>query len=157
MDIEYKAWWAIKKLNLDFERLGLKRVLDINEVEELRNDAYLNSKIEKDILKKWHDQIIACKTFKHGDQLLLYDSKLHFFPSKLKSRWTGPFIIHQVHPNGSVDLTNSKDSDRPKTRCVKCTPMCASARVAPSNIMYSWCGYRSTGTGVLTIEVLLFR
>ena len=41
---------------------------------------------------------------------MLYDSKLHLFPSKLKSRWTGSFIIHQVHPNGSVDLLNSKDS-----------------------------------------------
>ena len=110
MEIEYKAWWAIKNLNLDLGRAGLKRVLDINELEELRNNAYLNSKIEKDILKKWHDQIIARKTFKHGDQALLYDSKLHLFSGKLKSRWTGPFIIHQVHPNGSVDLLNSKDS-----------------------------------------------
>ena len=42
--------------------------------------------------------------------MLLYDSKLHLFPSKLKSRWTGPFIIHQVYLNGSVDLLNSKDS-----------------------------------------------
>ena len=73
MEIEYKAWWAIKNLNLDLRRAGLKRVLDINELEELRNDAYLNSKIEKDRLKKWHDQIIARKTFKHGDQVLLYD------------------------------------------------------------------------------------
>ena len=88
VEIEYKAWWAIKKLNLDLGRASLKRVLDINELEELRNDAYLNSKILKDKLKKWHDQIIACKTFKHGDQVLLYDSKLHHFPGKLKSRWT---------------------------------------------------------------------
>ena len=43
MEIEYKAWWAIKKLNLDLERVGLKRFLDLNELEELQNDAYLNS------------------------------------------------------------------------------------------------------------------
>ena len=48
-------------------------------------------------------------------------------------------------------------TDRPKTRCVKCTPMCASARVAPSNIVYQRYGYRSTGTGVLTTKVLLLR
>ena len=52
MEIEYKAWWAIKKLNLDLGRSGLKRFLDINELEELRNDAYLNSKIAKERLKK---------------------------------------------------------------------------------------------------------
>ena len=42
--------------------------------------------------------------------MLLYDSKIYLFPGKRKSRWTGLFIIHQVHPNGSVDLLNSKDS-----------------------------------------------
>ena len=110
VEIEYKAWWAIKKMNLDLGRAGLKRVLDINELEELQNDAYLNSKIAKDKFKKWHDRIVAYKTFKQGDQVFLYDSKFHLFPGKLKSRWTGSFIIHQVHPNGSVDLLNSKDS-----------------------------------------------
>ena len=52
VEVEYKAWWAIKKLNLDLGRAGLKRVLDIKELEELRNGAYLNSKIAKDRLKK---------------------------------------------------------------------------------------------------------
>ena len=110
VEIEYKAWWAIKKLNLDLGRAGLKRFLDINEFEELQNDAYLNSKITKGGMKKWHDQLIAHKNFKQGDQVSLYDSKLHLFPSKLKSKWTGPFVIHQVYPNGEVDLLNSKDN-----------------------------------------------
>ena len=47
MDIEYKAWWEIKKLNLDLGRSSLNRFLDLNELEDLQNDAYLNSKIEK--------------------------------------------------------------------------------------------------------------
>ena len=108
VEIEYKAWW--EKLNLDMGKAGLKRLLDIKELEELRNDAYSNSKIAKDKLKKWHDQLISRKHFKQGDQVLLYDSKLHLFPSKLKSRWTGPFTFQEVYPNGSVDLFNSKDN-----------------------------------------------
>ncbi|RVW20994.1 Retrovirus-related Pol polyprotein from transposon 17.6 [Vitis vinifera] len=40
MEVEYKAWWAIKKLNMDLTRAGLKRCLDLNELEEMRNDAY---------------------------------------------------------------------------------------------------------------------
>ena len=91
-------------------RAGLKRILDITELEELRNDVDFNSKIEKDRLKKWPNQLIARKNFEQGDQVLLYDSKLHLFPGELKSRWTGPFIIHQVHPYGSMDLFNSKDN-----------------------------------------------
>ena len=48
MEIEYKAWWKIKKLNMDLSRPGVKRFLDLNELEEIRNDAYLNSKIAKE-------------------------------------------------------------------------------------------------------------
>ena len=54
-EVEYKAWWGIKKLNMDLIRAGLKRCLDLNELEEMRNDAYLSSKIAKERLKKWHD------------------------------------------------------------------------------------------------------
>ena len=51
VEIEYKAWWVVKKMNLDMGRAGLKRLLDINELEELRNDAYVNSKIAKEKLR----------------------------------------------------------------------------------------------------------
>ncbi|RVW35038.1 Transposon Tf2-11 polyprotein [Vitis vinifera] len=106
VEVEYKAWWAIKKLNMDLTRAGLKRCLDLNELEEMRNDAYLNSKIAKERLKKWHDQLVNQKNFAKGQRVLLYDSKLHLFPRKLKSRWTGPFIIHDVQSNGVVELLN---------------------------------------------------
>ena len=59
--------------------------------------------------KKWHDQMITGKNFNKGDQVLLYDSKLHLFLGKLRSRWTGPFIVQRTHPNGSVDLINPND------------------------------------------------
>ena len=96
------------EIELGYELSWLKRMLDIDELEELRNDAYFNSKIAKDRQKKWHDQLITQKTFNQGDQVLLYDPKLHLFLSKLKSRWTSPFIIHQAYLNGSVDLLNLK-------------------------------------------------
>ena len=110
VEIEYKAWWAIKNLNMDLERASVKRFLDLNELEEPRNDAYLNSKITKERSKKWHDQMVARKHFQKGDKVLLYDSKLHIFPGKLKSRWIGPFTIHQVYPNGAVELFSSNES-----------------------------------------------
>ncbi|RVW35845.1 hypothetical protein CK203_108122 [Vitis vinifera] len=43
--------------------------------------------------------------------VLLYDSRLHIFLGKLKSRWISPFIIHQVHLNGVVELLNSNSTD----------------------------------------------
>ena len=111
VEVEYKAWWAIKRVNMDLIRAGAKRCLDLNEMEELRYNAYINSKVAKQRMKKWHDQLISNKEFHKGQRVLLYDSRLHVFPGKLKSRWIGPFIIHQVHPNGVVELLNSKSTD----------------------------------------------
>ena len=102
-EIEYKAWWAIKKVNMDLTRAGAKRYLNLNEMEELRNEAYINSKIAKQRIKRWLDQLISKKEFQKGQRVLLYDSRLHIFLGKLKSRWIGPFIIHQVHSDGVVD------------------------------------------------------
>nr|CAN66443.1 hypothetical protein VITISV_011562 [Vitis vinifera] len=111
VEVEYKAWWAIKRLNMDLIRAGAKRCLDLNEIEELRNDAYINSKVAKQRMKRWHDKLISNKEFRKGQRVLLYDSRLHIFPGKLKSRWIGPFIIHQVHLNGVVELLNSNGTD----------------------------------------------
>ena len=95
---------------MDLSRAWVKRFLDLNELEEIRNDAYLNSKIAKERSKKWHDQMITSKNFNKGYQVLLYDSKLHLFSGKLMSRWTGPFIVQQANPNGSIDLLNPNDN-----------------------------------------------
>ena len=65
--------------------VGLKRFLDLNELEEKRNEAYMNSKISKDKLKRCHDQIVLRKKFQKRQKVLLYDSKLHIFFRKLKS------------------------------------------------------------------------
>ena len=96
---------------MDMTRAVAKRCLDLNEMEELRNDAYINSKVAKQMMKRWHDQLVSNKKFWKGQRVLLYDSRLHIFPGKLKSRWIGPFIIHQVHLNGVVELLNSNSID----------------------------------------------
>ena len=54
--------------------------------------------------------MITGKNFNKGDQVLLYDSKLHLFLGKLKSRLTDPFIVQQAYPNGSVDLLDPNDN-----------------------------------------------
>ncbi|WKA10529.1 hypothetical protein VitviT2T_028095 [Vitis vinifera] len=111
VEVEYKAWWAIKMLNMDLIKAGAKRYLDLNEMEELRIDDYINSKVAKQRMKRWHDQLISNKEFRKGKRVLLYDSRLHIFLGKLKSRWICPFIIHQVCPNGVVELLNSNSTD----------------------------------------------
>ncbi|RVW72368.1 hypothetical protein CK203_056229 [Vitis vinifera] len=110
IEVQYKAWWAIKTLNMDLNRADMKRFLDLNEIEELRNEAYINSNIAKQRLKRWHDQLVSRKEFQKGQRVLLYDFKLHIFPRKLKSRWIGPFTIQEVYSNGVVELLNSTET-----------------------------------------------
>ena len=42
LELEYKAMWAIKKLNYDFQAAKEKKLLHMNELKELRNEAYDN-------------------------------------------------------------------------------------------------------------------
>ncbi|XP_070667562.1 uncharacterized protein [Malus domestica] len=106
MELEHKAYWAIKHLNFDYQAAGEKRKLQLNELEEIRNDAYENAKIYKDKTKKFHDAHILRKKFQSGQKVLLFNSRLKLFPGKLKSRWNGPYRVVQVHLHGDMDIQN---------------------------------------------------
>ena len=101
--------WAIKKMNCDFQAAKKKRLLQMNELEELSNEAYDNVIIYKEKTKRWHDQKILRREFKVGEQVLLYNSRLKLFLGKLKSRWSGPYIVITSTPFGAVTL---KDESR---------------------------------------------
>ena len=104
LELEYKAMWAIKKLNFDFKMAKEERLLQLNELEELRNEAYDNARIYKDKTKKWHDQRILRKQFRAGDQVLLFNSRLRLFPGNLKSKWSGPYTVVSSTTFGAVTL-----------------------------------------------------
>ena len=63
--------WAIKKLNCDFQVVKEKRLLQMNELEEFRNEACDNAKIFKDKTKKWHDKRNMRRELKVGELVLL--------------------------------------------------------------------------------------
>ena len=76
----------------------------MNELEELRNEAYDNAKIYKEKTKRWHDQNFLRREYKAGEQVLLYNSRLNLFLGKLKSRWSGPYTMVASTPFGAVIL-----------------------------------------------------
>ncbi|CAN6542794.1 unnamed protein product [Malus baccata var. baccata] len=104
VELEHKAFWAVKKLNFEMDAAGEKRALQLNEMEEFRNDAYENAKIYKERTKKWHDQHILRREFYIGQQVLLFNSRLKLFPGKLRTRWSGPFTVVQVFPYGTIEI-----------------------------------------------------
>ena len=103
--------WAIKKLNFEFKATKEERLLQLNELEELRNEAYDNARIYKDKTKKWHDQKILRREFKAGDQVLLFNSRLKLFPGKLKSKWSGPYTVVESTTFGVVTLKTTNGEE----------------------------------------------
>ena len=89
---------------MDLDAAGAKRFLDLQELEELRLGAYENAEIYKERTKRWHDKKLVPKTYEVGDKVLLFNSRLRLFPGKLRSRWSGPFVVHHIYPHGAVDL-----------------------------------------------------
>ena len=61
--LESKAFWAIKKLNFDLKASGVERLLQLNELEEFRNEAYENARLYKEKTKRWHENLILRKEF----------------------------------------------------------------------------------------------
>nr|GMC71674.1 uncharacterized protein LOC104591032 [Ipomoea batatas] len=97
VELEHKAYWAVKQCNMRMDETGELRKLQLQELEEIRNDAYESSRIYKEKTKAFHDQKISRKIFSIGQKVLLYHSRLKLFPGKLRSRWVGPFVVTNVH------------------------------------------------------------
>lgn len=108
VELEHKAMWAIKMFNFDMLVAGSNRKLHLNELEELRNDAYESSRIYKARTKAFHDSHINRKSFEPGQKVWLFNSKLRLFPGKLRSRWDGPYVVVQSWSHGAVEIHNPR-------------------------------------------------
>nr|GFA99047.1 reverse transcriptase domain-containing protein [Tanacetum cinerariifolium] len=107
IELEHKAYWALKQTNFDMSVEGDHRKIKLNELNELHDHAYENSLICKEKTKRIHDSKIKNRIFNVGDHVLLFNSRLKIFPGKLKSRWSGPFTISKVFAYGTVELSHA--------------------------------------------------
>ncbi|GKE73886.1 hypothetical protein Tco_1535927, partial [Tanacetum coccineum] len=90
---------------MDLKKAGANRFLQINELDELRLDAYESSISYKETIMSWHDKRIKTPTiYEKGDKVLLISSCLRLFLGKLKSRWYGPFAVSKDMKNGAIEL-----------------------------------------------------
>nr|GEW76044.1 DNA-directed DNA polymerase [Tanacetum cinerariifolium] len=105
IELEHRAYWALKHVNFNLKTAGDHRKLQLNELSELRDQAYENSVIYKERMNKLHDSKIKNRIFNVGDQVLLFNSHLKILSGKLKTRWSGPFTITQVFPYGTIELS----------------------------------------------------
>ncbi|XP_076938342.1 uncharacterized protein LOC143606462, partial [Bidens hawaiensis] len=89
MELAHRALWAIKNVNADYKEAGEWRKLKLNEIEEIRDEAYECTSAYKEKQKR-----------------------LKLFPGKLKSKWMGPYIITRVDRFGDVDIEDFQDQNK---------------------------------------------
>nr|GEV53988.1 hypothetical protein [Tanacetum cinerariifolium] len=90
--------------------LGKACHLPLNELAELRDEAYENTIIYKERTKKWREsRLHRDKDFKVGDKVVLYNSYLKMYPQKLKSKWYESNIVKTVCPYRAVEIIDKNE------------------------------------------------
>ncbi|XP_042757558.1 uncharacterized protein LOC111885222 [Lactuca sativa] len=82
VELEHRAYWEIKQFNMDLSESGKKRKLDIQELEEIRNEAYENEVLYKEKTKAFHDKMITRKL--------------------------EPFVVTNVFEQGAIEIISEK-------------------------------------------------
>ncbi|XP_015944626.1 uncharacterized protein LOC107469767 [Arachis duranensis] len=96
---------------MDFEKARAERKLQLQELENIRLEAYENSRLYKEKVKAVHDKNIKRREFQPGDLVLLYNSKMRLMPGKLRSRWDGPYRVEKAEPYEVFHLSHSSSSE----------------------------------------------
>nr|XP_027120404.1 uncharacterized protein LOC113737359 [Coffea arabica] len=98
---------------MDIKEGGIQRNLQLQELEEIHNEAYENTVIYKEKNKIFHDQQVSRKTSECGQKVLLYHSKLKLFPVEIQNlRTENKFVVnghrfkhyYEGFPNGEVEM-----------------------------------------------------
>ncbi|RDX89808.1 hypothetical protein CR513_28418, partial [Mucuna pruriens] len=104
VELEHKAYLAVRQCNMAYDQAGEQRKFQLQELDELRLEAYENARIYKQKVKKFHDQTILRKDFHIGQKVLLFNSIL-----KLIGKFDEPAkAICSIPKRGALCLKGTK-------------------------------------------------
>lgn len=109
IEFQVKTFQTATQLGMDLNEAQKKRILQLNELDEIRQDSFQRTMLVHDQRDQWHDKYIKKKVFQRGDQALLYDNKFKHFKGKISTRWLGPYEVEEVFNNGSIRIKTIDD------------------------------------------------
>ena len=93
---------------MDLQSAGIKRQIQLAELDEWREKVYHSSKLYKECTKRWHNKRIKIKQFKAGDKVLLFNSHIRLFGhGKHRSKWECPYLVLDAADHGAVTLQDN--------------------------------------------------
>ncbi|XP_028801571.1 uncharacterized protein LOC114756794 [Neltuma alba] len=109
VELEHKAYWTVLTCNKEIDKAGEERLFQLQEIEEMRREAYDNSRMYKEKFKAIQDSGILRKNFQLGDKVLKFKARFKFRDGKLKERCDGPYTITKVFGYRAFQLKDEKD------------------------------------------------
>lgn len=91
VELEQKALWVLKRLNLSSKEANDLRLDQLNEMGKFY--LHKNSNLYKEKIKLYCDWKIEKREFQVEDLILLFNSRFKLFLGKLNSQWFNPFKV----------------------------------------------------------------
>ena len=90
---------------MDLQSAGIKRQIQLAELDERMEKPYHNSKLYNERTKRWHNKRIKIKQFKAGDKVLLFNSRIRLFGhGKPRSKWEGPYLVLNATNHSAITV-----------------------------------------------------
>nr|GEV00499.1 reverse transcriptase domain-containing protein [Tanacetum cinerariifolium] len=148
IELEYKAYWALKHANFDLKTAGDHIKVQINE---LRDQAYENSLIYKEKTKRLHDSKIKDRVFNIGDRVYPYGTVELSQPGGPNFKVNGHRLKHyfgedvpKTHAKGScppVFISSASLGNHPRWDYDPGKLWCCSGFITVKRINHGFIGY----------------
>jgi hypothetical protein len=104
IEFQVKTFRIATKLGLNLDEAQKQQALQLNELDEIRQDAIQWTILVQNQRSKWHDKFTKKKHFQPSDWAMLFDSRFKTFKGKLTTQWLGPYEVDIIYDNGALKI-----------------------------------------------------